>query len=44
LFAFLGSIEPVSAGIIFFRITSHQRNSILDRLFKKKFGDQYTFF
>jgi hypothetical protein len=44
LFAFLGSIEPVSAGIIFFRITSHQRNSILDRLFKKKFGDQYAFF
>ena len=44
LFAFLGSIEPVSAGIIFFRITSHQRNSILDRLFKKKFGDQYSLF
>jgi hypothetical protein len=40
----LGGIEPVIAGIIFFRITSHQRNSILDRLFKKKFGDQYSLF
>ena len=41
LFAFLGGIEPAIAGIIFFRITSHQRNFILDRLFKKKFGGRY---
>ena len=44
LFAFLGGIERDIVGIIFFKITSHQRNSILDRLFKKKFGDQYSLF
>ena len=44
LFAFLGGIERDIVGIIFFEITSHQRNSILDRLFKKKFGDQYSLF
>jgi hypothetical protein len=44
LFAFLGGIERDIVGIIFFKITSYQRNSILDRLFKKKFGDQYSLF
>src|SRR4029077_20692494 len=44
LFAFLGGIEAAIAGIIFFRITSHQRNSMLNRLFRKKFGDQYSLF
>jgi hypothetical protein len=45
LFAYLGGIQQDIAGIIFFKITSAQaRNSILERLFKKKFGDQFNLF
>ena len=40
----LGGIERDIVGIVFFEITSHQRNFILGRLFKKKFGDQYSLF
>jgi hypothetical protein len=41
---FLVVLNRLSRELSFFRITSHPRNSILDRLFNRKFGDQYSLF
>lgn len=45
LFAHLSGTTHDVARIIFFKITSTKaRNSILEKLFKKKFGDRYNLF
>lgn len=45
LFATVGNIEIATAGIVFFKITSSDaRNKIIDRLLRKKHGNQFNAF
>ena len=45
LFANLAGMENAIAGIIFFRITSTQvRNTIIEKLFSRKFGSEFNLF
>ena len=45
LFGHLGTISPIVAGTIFFKITSQDvRNKILEKLFRMKYGTTYNLF
>jgi hypothetical protein len=45
LFAILSDTAPEVAGIIFFRIASADaRNKIIEKLFRRKFGDNFSLF